>query len=286
MNELLGPWPGMAILNAAVMLLLTSLGLRTRPADTLMLFCKPRLGAQALLAMFVFVPLCTIIMTWALPLEPAVRASLLALSVAPLCPVVARAVTNFNTDGDYMLCLQVFSAVVSMVAVPAMLALSGRIFDFEPRYPIGDIALFIIRQIGLPLAVGMVLARLLGEKSRSVALWLERIGLIAMVTAMIIILYFVLPKVWAMTVNGRLISVVAFACFVLLGGHLFGGTDKGTRDNLIMGCIQRHPAISLLIATTVLPEEEATMIAVIVLFVLAGNVASIPYMIQRKAPGI
>jgi predicted Na+-dependent transporter len=284
MNELLGAWPGIPLLDASIILLLTALGLRTRPADALLLVRKPMLGVRAVLAMFVFVPACTLLMTWSLPLEPAIRASLLAMSVAPLCPIAVRAATNPNTDGDYMLGLQLFSAVVSIAAVPAMLALAGRIFEFEPRYPIGDIAFFIMRQIGLPLGVGMGLARLLGGKSTRVALWLERIGLIAMITSMAIILYFLVPKVWSMTINGRLLSVVAFVGFVILGGYLFGGADRGARDNLVMGSLQRHPAISLLIATKVLPAEEATMIAVIVMFVLVGNVAFIPYMIKRKVP--
>jgi predicted Na+-dependent transporter len=269
----------MQLLNAAIMLLLTALGLRSRPADTLMLIRNPLLGVRAVLAMFVFVPACTLLMTWSLPLEPAIRVSLLAMSVAPLCPINFRAATN--TDGDYMLGLQVFAAVVSIAAVPAMMALAECIFNFETRYPIGKIAFFILKQFGLPLAVGMGLARLLGGKRKCVALWLERIGSIAMITAMAVILYFLLPKVWSMTVNGRLLSVVTYAGFVLLGGHLFGEPDKGTRDNLIMGSAQRHPAISLLIATTVLPAEEATMIAVIVMFVLLGNVAIIPYMLKR-----
>ena len=281
-NELLGAWPGIPLLDASIMLLLTSLGLRTGPADVLLLFRKPMLGVRALLAMFVFVPACTFLMTWSLPLEPAIRASLLAMSVAPLCPIPLRAASNVNTDSDYLLGLQVFSAIVSIAAVPAMLALSGSIFGVESRYPIGDIALFIMRQIGLPLAVGMGLARLLGGKREFVALWLGRAGLIAMVTSMAIIIYFLVPRIWAMTFNGRLLSVLAFIGFVVLGGHLFGGADRGARDNLVMGSLQRHPAVSLLIATTVLPAEEAAMIAVIIMFVLAGNVAFIPYMIKRK----
>jgi bile acid:Na+ symporter, BASS family len=282
MNELLGAWPGMSLLNASIVMLLTALGLRTRPADVLLLFRNPVLGARALVAMFVFVPACTILMTWSLPLEPAIRASLLAMSVAPVCPVPLRAATNANTDSDYMLGLQVFAAAVSIAAVPAMLILAERIFDFETRYPIGDIAFFILRQIGIPLAVGMGLARLLGGKRERVALWLERIGVIAMITATAVILYFLIPKIWSMTVNGRLLSVVAFTGVVLLGGRLFGGPDKGTRNNLIMGSINRHPALSLLIATTVLPAEEATMIAVIIMFVLVGFVVSIPYIFKLK----
>lgn len=283
-NQLLGEWPGIPLINAAIILLLTALGLRTRPADALLLFRNPALGVRAMLAMFVFVPACTFLMTWSLPLEPAIRTSLLAMSVAPLCPVTVKAATNPGIAGDYMLGLQFFSAIASIAMVPAMLFIAGNIFEFEPRYPVGEIAFFILKQIGLPLAIGLGLARMLGDKSKAVALWLERIGFIAMIVAMAIILYFLVPKVWSMTVNGRLLSVVAFTGFVLLGGHLFGGADKGARDNLTMGSLQRHPAISLLIATTVLPAEEATIIAVIIMFVLAGNVAVIPYMIKRKDP--
>jgi len=279
MNELLGEWPGMQLLNTSIVLLITALGMRTRPVDTLMLIRNPLFGVRAVLAMFVFVPTCTLLMTWSLQLEPAIRASLLAMSVAPLCPTNFRAAAE--TDGDYMLGLQVFSAVVSLAAVPAMLALTEHIFDFEAHYPVGNIALFILKQIGLPLIFGMGLARLLGGKGKRVALWLGRIGYIAMIISMAIIIYFVLPKVWNMSVNGRLLSVVAFTVFVLLGGHLFGGPDRGSRDNLIMGSVQRHPAISLLIATTVVPEDEATMMIIIVMFILLGNMAMIPYMLKR-----
>ena len=281
MNELLGQWPGIPLLDTSIMLLLTALGLRSRPADTLMLIRNPLLGVRAVLAMFVFVPACTLLMTWSLPLEPAIRASLLAMSVAPLCPTNFRAAAE--TDGDYMLGLQVFAAVASLAAVPAMLALTERIYDFETHYPIGKIAFFILKQIGLPLTFGMGLAFLLGGKSKRVALWLERIGYIAMITAMGLILYFILPKVWYMSVNGRLLSVVAFTGFVLSGGHLFGGPDRGSRDNLIMGSVQRHPVISLLIATTVVPAEEATMMIVIVMFILFGNLAMIPYMLKQDS---
>ena len=284
MNELLGQWPGIPLLDISIMLLLTALGLRSRPVDTLMLIRNPLLGVRAVLAMFVFVPACTLLMTWSLPLEPAIRASLLAMSVAPLCPTNFRAAAE--TDGDYMLGLQFFAAVVSLAAVPAMMAVAERIYDFETHYPIGRIAFIILKQIGLPLTFGMGLTFLLGDKSKRVALWLERIGYIAMITAMALILYFILPKVWYMSVNGRLLSVVAFTGFVLLGGHLFGGPDRGSRDNLIMGSVQRHPVISLLIATTVVPAEEATMMIVIVMFILLGNLAMIPYMLKRDGDAV
>ena len=283
MNDLLIA-NGLHLLNLAIVLLITALGLRTRPVDTLLMVRNPLLGARALIALFLFVPACTLLMTWLLPLEPAIRASLLALSVAPLCPILSKAATKANSDGDYMVGLQVFAAIVSMAAVPAMLALTERIFDFDTRYPLGAIAFVILKQIGIPLAVGMGLAKLLDGKRELVALWLDRVGTVVLITGMLMILAVVLPKVLFMTVNGRLLSVLVFTGFVLLAGRLFGGADKGTRDNLIMASTQRHPGISFVIATTVLPADEAPIIAVIVMFILVGTVATIPYMIKRKDP--
>ena len=274
----------LSIIDVGVALLITALGLRTRAADTLLLFRVPALGLRAVLAMFVFVPACTLLMTWVLPLEPAIRASLLALAVAPMAPIAVGASTRATVSGDYILGLQVFAVVVSLAAVPVMLALAEHIFDFETAYPVGEIFITVLRQIGLPLAVGLGLAALLAGKRRRVGLWLERIGNITLMTGMVLILALVLPEVWVMAVNGRLLSVAGFTAIVVLGGRLLGGPDKATRNNLIMGSAQRHPGVAYLIATTALPGEKELVVVIIVLFVLVSTVATIPYLFKRKQP--
>jgi len=270
------------ILDIAIVLIIGALGLRTRPVDIMIIAQNPGIWGRALLSMFVFMPAITLLMTWSLPLEPAIRASLLALSVAPLCPILSKAKTLPETEGDFMLALQIFSAVAAILAVPIMLALVEQIFDFNTRYPMGKIIWVISKQIGIPLAIGLVLSRLLGEKRERIAYWLDRIGNVILIIGMVMILYVVLPNVWGMMVNGRLLSVIAFTGFVLLGGYLLGGKNKGIRDNLIMAGTQRHPGISYIIATVAVPTEEDPIIAVIVLFVLFGTIATLPYMFNMR----
>lgn len=274
------------IINVGVALVIAALGMRTRPADMLLLFRNPILGVRALLAMFVFVPACALLVAWSLPVEPAIRASLLALSVAPMAAILFRAETKANVDGDLMLALQIFTALVSIAAVPIMLALAERIFDFSTRYPMGEIVFVLMRAIGLPLAVGMGLAWLLGNKTQRVALWIDRIGSIILVTGMVIILAVLLPEVWAMTISGGLLSVVVLTAFMLLGGHLFGGADKGIRAALAISSAQRHPGIAYVIAVTALPAEEEPIIAIIVMWLLVSTVAIIPYLLKRKTPAL
>jgi BASS family bile acid:Na+ symporter len=273
---------GLAILDVAIVLIISALGLRTPPKDILHLFRKPVIIGRALLSMFVFMPACTLLMTWSLPLEPAIRGSLLALSVAPLAPILSGASTKAEMEGNFMLALQIFSALATIVSVPLMLNLVEYIFNFETRYPMGEITWVITKQIVIPLTIGLSLSVFIGHKSERIAFWLDRIGTIALIIGMVMILSIVLPNVWGMMVNGRLLSVIAFTALVLVGGYLFGGSQKGIRDNIIMAGAQRHPGIAYLIATVALPAEEDRIIAVIVLFVLFGTIATLPYILTFK----
>ena len=55
------------VLMAGIMLTVTSVGLRSRPADTLLLLRNPGLGVRAMVSMFVLMPLFVIGLTWVLP---------------------------------------------------------------------------------------------------------------------------------------------------------------------------------------------------------------------------
>ena len=208
---------GLAILDVAIVLIISALGLRTPPKDILHLFRKPVIIGRALLSMFVFMPACTLLMTWSLPLEPAIRGSLLALSVAPLAPILSGASTKAETEGNFMLALQIISALATIVSVPLMLNLVEYIFNFETRYPMGEITWVITKQIVIPLTIGLSLSAFIGHKSERIAFWLDRIGTIALIIGMVMILSVVLPNVWGMMVNGRLLSVIAFTALVLVG---------------------------------------------------------------------
>ena len=235
---------GLTILDVAIVLIIAALGLRTQPKDILHLFRKPVIIGRALLSMFVFMPACTLLMTWSLPLEPAIRGSLLALSVAPLAPILSGASTKAETEGNFMLALQIISALATIVSVPIMLSLVEYIFNFETRYPMGEITWVITKQIVIPLAIGLSLSGFIGQKSERIAFWLDRIGTIALIIGMVMILSFVLPNVWGMIVNGMLLCVIVVTGLVLVGGYVFGGSQKGIRDNIIMAGAQRHPGIA------------------------------------------
>jgi bile acid:Na+ symporter, BASS family len=270
------------ILDISIALLFVSVGLRVRLADALLLLRNRELGLRSLLALYVFVPCCTFLVIWSFPLEPALRVSLLAMSVAPLCPVLVKAAIDPETEGDYLFALQIFAAVAAIVALPVMVAATEYMFDFPTQYPVGKVAWFILRQIGIPLAVGIVLSRLMGIWREKSALWLDRVGNTLLTAGVLMILYLVLPEVWGMMVNGRVLYIAAFTGIAITGGYLFGGPQKGIKDNLIMASVQRHPGITYVIATTILPGEEGPIFAAVVIFAIVGTIATIPYVVKSS----
>ena len=119
---------GLNILDVAIVLIITALGMSTQLSDILVMVRNPKIAARALLALFVFMPACALLLTWSLPLEPGIRASLLALSVAPLAPILSKATTQPDTEGDFMLGLQILSALAAIIAIPILMALSEIVF--------------------------------------------------------------------------------------------------------------------------------------------------------------
>lgn len=78
------------VLTAGTVLTVFSIGLRARPADTLLLLRNPKLGVRAMVSMFVLVPLFVVGLALALQLGPTDRAALMALSISPMPPILPR----------------------------------------------------------------------------------------------------------------------------------------------------------------------------------------------------
>jgi predicted Na+-dependent transporter len=98
-----------------IVLIVLSLRLWARHADTLLLLRTPKLGVLAMASIFVLTPLFVIGLAWAVQLGPADPAALIALSISPILP---RRRAMVGGDGDYAVGLSVLAAAVSIVIPP------------------------------------------------------------------------------------------------------------------------------------------------------------------------
>jgi BASS family bile acid:Na+ symporter len=273
--------PAMIVKLAAllsIVLVVVSVGLRSRPIDALALVREPILGLKAILAMFVAVPAVVIAATYILPFKPPVEAALIALSVSPMPPMLLRKGVKAGGQADYVIGLQVAMSVASVIFAPIIVAIAGAIFKVDTDINMLAMWKTLIMTVGAPLFVGILIRRLWPNLAERLATPTGRIGLIMLMVAGVVILISSWPAVVLALGDGVLVLIAAIVLFGLLVGHLLGGPDEGNRGALAVACAARHPGVAITIATSTFPAQQPMITGAVLVYLLASIVLAIPYM--------
>jgi BASS family bile acid:Na+ symporter len=269
------------ILMAGIVLTVVSIGLRARPADTLLLLRNPRLGMRAMVSMFVLTPLFVIGVASALQLGPADRAALVALSISPVPPILPRREAIVGGEGDYAVGLAILAALVSIVIAPIVVWLVGRLFGVTTVFdPVALLRVLAIT-VGAPLAAGILIARL-WPRAAAASTLVSRTALVLLVAGAAVVLFKEAPAIADRVGNGILVVTAAIVLFGLVVGHLLGGPDPGNRGALALATSARHPGVAISLATATFPLDEKAIVATVLLFVLANVVLTLPYVLWRR----
>lgn len=270
------------VLMAGIVLTVISVGLRARPADTLLLLRNPRLGLRAMASMFVLMPIFVIGLTWALPvLGQAPRAALIALSISPMPPILPRRQTQLGAGGDYAVGLQVLASLVSIVVAPLVIWLAGHLYDVATIFNAGAMLRVLAITIGIPLAAGILISRL-WPRAAALSAVLGRVAFVLLVAGGAVALFAEAPEIAARSGNGVFLVTATIVLFGLLVGHLLGGPDPGNRGALALATSARHPGLAIALSTAVFPHDKEAIVAVVLLFLLTNLVLTLPYILWRK----
>jgi BASS family bile acid:Na+ symporter len=269
------------VLMAGIVLTVLSIGLRARPADTLLLLRNRKLGVRAMVSMFVLTPLFVIGLTWAVRLGPADCAALIALSISPMPPILPRRQAIVGGGGDYAVGLSVLAALVSLIVSPIVVWLVGRMSGvttvFDPDALLRTLAITVLA----PLAAGILIARL-WPRAAEFSTRVGRVALVLLAVSAAIILFKEGPAVADRIGNGILLVTTAIVLFGLLVGHLLGGPDPGNRGALALATSARHPGVAISLATATFPLDQKAIVATVLLFLLANVVLTLPYVLWRR----
>jgi BASS family bile acid:Na+ symporter len=271
----------MTVLKASLFLLVFGIGLHANPGDGTYLIRRPGLLARSFLAMFVCMPLFAVWMTKAFALRPIVALSLVALTLSPVPPVLPIKVDRAAGTRSYILGLLVAASLAAIVIVPLevrlLSAFLGLPFEMRPA----TVAKLMGTGVLLPLGLGLLLRRV----APSLA---DRIGKPLLVLATIVLLVALVPvvvKAWpamgALIGNGTLFAIIAITVAGVVTGHLLGGPSSGNRTVLALATPARHPAVAIAIVSASGTAASAASAAVL-LALLVGAIASLPYVVWRK----
>lgn len=269
------------ILQVSIWLTVFSLGLRANLSDLTYVLRRPWLLLRSLLAMMVIMPVVAVTLVKTMNLPPTVALALVALSLAPVPPLLPGKQLKAGGRNAYAVGLLVAASLVSIVWLPVAVKIIGAAFNFELRVPAVTIATIMLVTVLAPLAAGFVFRSLApgaAEKLQPVTALLGMLILVAAVLPVVIVKW---PDISAQVGDGTLLAFGVFVIIGLVAGHMLGGPGQEDRTVLATAAASHHPGVAIQIAQLNFPNEGSIAPAVL-LYLLTAAVLTAPYIFWRK----
>ena len=268
----------------SIALLVFSVGLEVVPGTITGFLKDPRPAARAMLAMFVAMPLFVLGLALAVPIQPAVLAALLALSISPMPPILPIKERKAGAGLDYALGIQVTATFLSLAIAPLWILvferIAGRAFPFRPVAMLVTLLMTVVA----PLVLGIVVNRLLPDLARKLEKPVSRVALVALLAGAPVLLWKLGPAMGATLGGGTLAIMVLVAVFGLVVGYLLGGPDRGNRGALALATSARHPGVAIGLATALFAGAAMPVIGAVLVYFLVSAVIGMPFvrLVQKQ----
>jgi BASS family bile acid:Na+ symporter len=262
------------VLVISVVLTVFSIGLRASVDDATYLLRNRGLLVRSLVAMNVVMPLFALAVVVFTAVPVPAKIALVALSVAPLPPLLPRRTAHVSTTGDYTISLLVLAALFAIVFVPIAFGAIGDMVGVKTSVPIATVAFIILLTVLVPLTAGIFVNSRWPERARGMAHPLSVGALVLMALGLLPFLAVVLPRAIGLAHDG---TIAAFTGFVIVGigaGYLLGGPKLDNRYVLGIATSARHPGLALAISSASFPQQTRTIEA-ITLYMLVGIVLTL-----------
>jgi BASS family bile acid:Na+ symporter len=262
-------------LKLSLIVMVFSLGLKTAPSDWICLL------GRSLLAINVIMPLCAIAAVRVMNLKLSFAVALVALSLAPVPPLLPRKQAKAGGAAPYAVDLLAIASALSVIWIPVAVEIEQRLFDVPLAVSPWAVARLVALVILVPLLAGTLLAsRAKGLAERLAPMLSKAAGVVLMFGLILILFKFWRPAL-GLIGDGTLVALVGFIVVGLAVGHVLGGPDESGRTVLALAAASRHPGVAALIVRLNFPEERAALAAILLYLVLSALV-SLPYVRWRK----
>lgn len=270
---------GLAI-NASMFLIVFALGLHATFDNVTYLFRHPRLLLNAILSMNIVMLAFALAVCLLFDPPPPIKIALVALAVSPVPPILPTKQFKAGGSTGYTIGLLTGTALVAIVLVPVEIELLGREAGVTMHMPPAKVASVVFVSIMIPLIAGIVLRRLAPAFSERIARPVSLLANVALLVAVVPVLFVATPQLGALVGNGVLVCLVLFTLTGVVAGHLLGGPDPDNRTDLALATGSRHPGIALAIASINFPDQKAVM-AVVLFHLVIGTLITLPYVRWR-----
>ena len=239
----------------------------------------------ALAAMFLAVPLVAYLAVRMGVPGPTAGAVILALSIAPIAPILPRKQLKFGGDTDWVTAFQVMGTLLSLVLAPVYLGLLSRAFGLEMDAPMSSMMTILGMTVFVPLLVGMGLRQASPELASRLVRPLGLAGTVILAGVALLILVGMWPALVAAASTPALPASLVVAISGVILGHLFVKGDVSDKVPSAQAAVSRHPGVALTLAGAALGGTQPELLANVLLFVLVAAVvlAAYQFMVRSDA---
>lgn len=267
-------------LHASLLLLALGIGLDIAKGDGLYVLRRPRLLLRALLAVVVVVPLVAALLVALLPLKESVEIAIVLMAVSPLPPIVLAKEIRFGGRKPYAYGLLVAVALLSIVTVPAAVAILAWLFDAHAAVAPMAVAQLVFVSLFVPLGLGLGLRALAPGPAVRAAPLVGKFAMGLLALACLPVLVTAAPELARLVGDGTVLVILAVVLAGLVAGHVLGGPEPHDRVALALSCATRHPGIAMLVASANSLGDQVR--ATVLLFVIVGLLAALPYQLWLR----
>jgi BASS family bile acid:Na+ symporter len=221
-----------------------NVGLTQKPSAFLVYLRDWRFVARMGVANFLLVPLLAIFILRIAPFEPALKAGLLIFALCAGAPFLIKLTQLADHDLALGAATMMLLVVLTVVFVPLVLPLllEGIAVDAWA------VARSLLRQMIMPVIVGIALVSLVPRPARTLQRWVAGIATIMLYAVMATTLVGYFPNMTAILGTGAVGAGLAIVAGAFGIGYLLGGRSDELRDVGGLGTAQRNTAAALTIA--------------------------------------
>lgn len=263
-------------LVGSIALIVFSVGLGVAPGTIAGFLKDPRPAARAMLAMFVVMPLIVLGVTSVFPVTPAVLAALLALSISPMPPILARKEQKAGAEFDYAIGIQVVATFLSLVAAPLWILVFEQLSGRDLPFGAGAMLKTLLATVIAPLVLGIAVNRLAPALAKKLARPANLVAVVVLLAGAAIMLWKLAPAMGATLGNGALAVMLLVALLGLGAGYLLGGSHAGNRGALALATSARHPGVAIGLATGLFAGETSPVVGAVLVYFLVSAVIGMP----------
>jgi predicted Na+-dependent transporter len=270
------------LLAVAIPLSAFTTGLGWRAGSRFISGAHAGLVLRALLAILIAVPLWALATVEVLPLPREVRAGIfVAVMAVGIGPAAAmKRMAPGSPAGQFALELNALVMAISIVFIPAAVALVGQLYHRHLVLGAGAVAKVVLGKALVPLIAGAIVAQVWPAFAGAARRYLA--PLVNAVLALVLV--FALLATWRNLLTPGApgwLACLLVALGAVIIGHAAGGPDAGTRGAVASASTLRFPALALTLATVTVDPKR--IVPVVLAYVIAALVVVGGYGLVVKA---